>query len=191
MKHLKKTILNNNHFLSLFFIFFNIFTFLVVKKTLMFFQLKKNLVLYLNFFFLKKLKKKLNFIFFLKKKNKILDLSFFILQKFKLNLNFIFLRSNAIIFLKGRGFRLLEDNKSFLSFKLGLSHNIFLKLNTDLKVKTLLKNGQKFKLSGNLINIIQILACLNYLKKKNVFTSKGIFFHNEKIKLKKSTKSVW
>ena len=191
MKHLKKTILNNNHFLSLFFIFFNIFTFLVVKKTLMFFQLKKNLVLYLNFFFLKKLKKKLNFIFFFKKKNKILVLSFFILQKFKLNLNFISLRSNAIIFLKGRGFRLLEDNKSFLSFKLGLSHNIFLKLNTDLKVKTLLKNGQKFKLSGNLINIIQILACLNYLKKKNVFTSKGIFFHNEKIKLKKSTKSVW
>lgn len=172
-------------------VFFNIFFFLIKEKQLFLFRLNKILIFYLKFIYFNKVKKKINFTFFLQKHNKILNLNFFIIQKLKINLFNFFYKTNSTILLQGRGFRLINLNNSFLIFKLGFTHNIILFLNKQLSSQLLTKNAQKFRLSGNLIHIIQILACLNYLKKKNIFTAKGIFFSKERLKKKKSTKLSW
>lgn len=100
-------------------------------------------------------------------------------------------KSETVLLLKGRGFRLISSESSLLILKLGFTHNVNFKYHKKLKTEILSKNAQKFKIIGNLIYVIQVLACLNFIKKKNLFTSKGIFFISEKIKLKNSTKSAW
>lgn len=120
-----------------------------------------------------------------------MDLSFFLIQKLKYNLYELYFKSSAIFLLQGRGFKLLDVKKSLLVLKLGFTHNVNLRINSNLITQILTKNNQKFKVSGNLINIIQLLSCLNFIKKKNVFTSKGVFYLNEKIKIKKTTKTTW
>ena len=182
MKYLKFLIFKSSFF-------FNNFLYLKKNKNLFFFKYKKLLILYLKFFFLRKIKNTLYFLFFLKKNKKIIDLSFFIIQKLKLNLNLLLVKSNVIFLLHGRGFKLLSLNHSKLVLKLGFNHNINLKIKGLISIQVLTKNNQKFRLTGNLLFIIQILACLNFLKKKNIYNLKGIFFNTEKIKLKKSTKS--
>lgn len=191
MKYIKSYFNKNNNSIFWFSIFFNKFLFLVYNTNIFFFKFKKILVLYLKFFYFKKLKNVLNFLFLYRKHNKIINLTFFLFQKLKSNLYNFFFSSSSIILLQGRGFRLVNFNRSILSFKLGFTHNVNILINQSLTSQVLTKNSQKFKLSGNVFNIIQILGCLNYLKKKNIFTSKGIFILNEKFKQKKSTKVSW
>ena len=169
MKYIKSYFNKNNNSIFWFSIFFNKFLFLVYNTNIFFFKFKKILVLYLKFFYFKKLKNVLNFLFLYRKHNKIINLTFFLFQKLKSNLYNFFFSSSSIILLQGRGFRLVNFNRSILSFKLGFTHNVNILINQSLTSQVLTKNSQKFKLSGNVFNIIQILACLNYLKKKNIF----------------------
>lgn len=191
MKYIKYYFNKDKNSIFWFSLFFSKFLYLLKNDNILFFKFKKILVLFLKFFYFKKNKKALNFLIFFKKQNKIINLTFFLLQKLKYNLYNFFLFTNSIILLQGRGFRLIEFRNSILNFKLGFTHNIYIPINHSLSSTILTKNCQKFKLEGNLIKIIQILSCLNFLKKKNIFTSKGIFALNEKFKQKKSTKVTW
>lgn len=191
MRYIKYYFNKDKNSVFWFSLFFSKFLYLLKNNNIIFFKFKKILVLFLKFFYLKKNKQSLNFLLFCKKQNKIINLTFFLLQKLKYNLYDFFLSTSSIILLQGRGFRLIEFKDSILNFKLGFTHNIYIPINESLSNTILTKNFQKFKLEGNLIKIIQILSCLNFLKKKNIFTSKGIFVLNEKFKQKKSTKVSW
>lgn len=191
MKYIKYYFNKDKNSIFWFSLFFSKFLYLLKNNNIIFFKFKKILVLFLKFFYFKKDKQSLNFLLFYKKQNKIINLTFFLLQKLKYNLYDFFLSTSSIILLQGRGFRLIEFKDSILNFKLGFTHNIYIPINESLSSTILTKNFQKFKLEGNLIKIIQILSCLNFLKKKNIFTSKGIFVLNEKFKQKKSTKVSW
>jgi len=190
MKFIKRYILKN--YISTFWFFFLVKNVLYnILDNILFFWFKGFLFLYLNIFYCKKIKASLLFLFFYKKHLKLLNLSFFIKQKLKINLYYNYLTTNYVLLLQGRGFKLLTSENSILTFKLGLTHNITLKIKKNITSKILTKNSQKIKITGNLLNLIQILACLNFIKKKNIFTSKGIFIINEKFKEKKSTKISW
>ena len=189
MKKLKKLILKNNFFFN--WLSFFKFSFLLLNNNIFFLCYKKILILYIKFFYIVKSNTAFIFLLLLKKNKRIKNFSFLLLQKLKSNLNTILSKSRSILILRGRGFRLISFTNSIIKLKLGFTHNIALKLNNFLYFKILTKNGQKFQITGSLIQIIQVISCLNFIKKKNVFTSKGIFFNTEKIKNKKSTKTAW
>ena len=97
---------------------------------------------------------------------------------------------NAIIkrlLLKGLGLKVLSISRTFISFKLGFSHLIKIKIPFGLKIKIYKqKTNQKINIIGNDKTIVGNFASfIKYLRKADSYKGKGIKYKNEFLKLKK------
>lgn len=181
MKFLNKILINHNFF-QFFLIFFKFKFIFFQRLNILFCKYTYILNFFYKYYYFIKVCNKI-YSFFITKNNFFLyNLSFFFLQKFKQQFYSYLINCTLTFVLKGRGFRFLYVKNNFYTFKLGLSHLITLKINKVLNLKTFSKNSQKFQVIGSIFQIIQLYSCLYFLKKKNIFTQKGIFVITEKFK---------
>lgn len=88
------------------------------------------------------------------------------------------------LILKGLGLKVsLSENKKFLNFKLGFSHNIFMEIPEIISLVTILKNSIVLE-SFNPIELGNFANKIRILRKPNIYKGKGIWYKNEKISLK-------
>jgi large subunit ribosomal protein L6 len=113
------------------------------------------------------------------------------LDIFYKNLLYFFKNSvNAIIkrlLLKGLGLKVLSISRTFISFKLGFSHLIKIKIPFGLKIKIYKqKTNQKINIIENDKTIVGNFASfIKHLRKADSYKRKGIRYKNEFLKLKK------
>ena len=70
-------------------------------------------------------------------------------------------------------------------FKLGFSHNIFLKINDPI-FSFCLKFTEVYIISNSIDSTNKICSLIKSFKLINIFIGKGILFYNEKFSLKKT-----
>ena len=86
-----------------------------------------------------------------------------------------------------RVFSLENDLSSILHFKLGFSHPIYYKVNSDMKA--LCSKSTNLYIFGNSFNqITQTASSIRSYKLPEPYKGKGILYQNEKIKLKEGKK---
>lgn len=91
-----------------------------------------------------------------------------------------------ILVLNGLGFKVFKENEQLI-FKLGYSHDVIVKIPSDINVK-ILKSNQFILYSSDWEKLTQFCADLKKLKKINPYKGKGLLFKNETIKLKEGKK---
>ena len=88
--------------------------------------------------------------------------------------------------LKGIGFKVFSTNyKNILMFQLGYTHPIYFKINLNFFIH---KNIKLFLNNNVYQNLINVSFLIKLLKWPEPYKGKGIFFFNEKIKLKTGKK---
>jgi len=87
----------------------------------------------------------------------------------------------------GVGFKVFNLKNSILDFKLGFSHSIYFKTNSDVKV-LLLKNTILYFFGSSFFSLTQVASYIRSYKIAEPYKGKGILYQNEKIKLKESKK---
>jgi ribosomal protein L6P/L9E len=158
--------------------------FLKISK-LKFFLLKNSNIYFLlpHYIFIKKLNNSLLFIYSKVYKKKIIYFLFYFLNFLK-KLNSL---SRKKLFLTGLGLKITLINPNLLSFKLGFSHLVNLKVPVSVKVFVIKNNlyleSYNPALLGTFSNIIK------KLKFPDSYKGKGFWFKSEKKKLKPVKKS--
>jgi len=164
--------------------FENTTIFLKILK-LKFFLLKKSNTYFLlpNYIFIKKNNNSVSFIYSKSFKEKMLYFLFYFLNFLK-KLNSL---SRKKIFLTGLGLKITLIDQNLLSFKLGFSHLVNLKIPASIKVFVIKNNlyleSYNPALLGTFSNIIK------NLKFPDDYKGKGFWFKSEKKKLKPVKKS--
>lgn len=164
--------------------FENSTTFLKIFK-LKFFLLKKSNIYFLlpNYIFIKKINNNLLFIYSKVYKKKIIYFLFYFLNFLK-KLNSL---NRKKLFLTGLGLKISLIDSNLLSFKLGFSHLVNLKVPISIKVFVIKNNlyleSYNPALLGTFSNIIK------NLKFPDSYKGKGFWFKSEKKKLKPVKKS--
>jgi len=93
---------------------------------------------------------------------------------------------NKRLKLVGVGFKAFL-NKNLIQLRLGFSHSIFYKIPQKIEIKVV-KSDSIF-IFGNSIQIVtQLASIIKCYKKPEPYKGKGIFYYNEKIKLKQGKK---
>lgn len=91
-----------------------------------------------------------------------------------------------VLVLNGLGFKVFNENDQLI-FKLGYSHDVIIKIPSDISVK-ILKPNQFILYSSDWEKLTQFCANLKKLRKINPYKGKGLLFKNEIIKLKEGKK---
>lgn len=100
------------------------------------------------------------------------------------NLNKIYKKLN-IVGIGFKVFKVIYFLTEILVFKLGFSHSIYLKIPTNI-ILYCIQFLKLFLISNFLYNIISLVFCIKSFKFTDLYVGKGIFFYNEKIRLKKN-----
>lgn len=171
--------MNSSKLINYSFFFDNITFFLKILDFKFFFLKKSNLYFILpNYIFLKKIKNTLIFFYPIILNKKFNYFLFYFLNFFK-KLSVI---TRKKIFLIGLGFKIVIINTNLLSFKIGFSHLINLKVPVGIKVIVIKNNvyleGYNSASLGTFSNIIK------NLKFPDSYKGKGFWFKSEKKKLK-------
>ena len=181
MKFLNKILITNNFF-QVFIVFFKFKFFMLQNLNMFFCRYQYIFNFFYHYYYFIKYNNKIYSLYIIKSNYVLYNLSFFFIQKIKQQFYSYLIKCTLTFILRGRGFRFLSLENNLYTFKLGFSHLINLKLNKILSMKTFSKNFQKFQIIGSIFQVIQVYSCLYILKKKNIFTSKGIFVITEKLK---------
>ncbi len=120
------------------------------------------------------------------KNNKIIHLRNFLIYKINSVLFCLFYTKKIKLFLSGIGFRLwyfFNGNNNNIAFKIGFSKDLCVKIPKIVSVVFLKSTLILLKSINNTI-LTQFASFLCFLKKRDIYKGKGLFFSSSKIVLK-------